>query len=98
MNVACLLGHIGRDDYLGVLVDDCLGVVGVVETVNGFHHPGFGIGEVALAPAPQVRRWLLLWLPLERPQSCRRLSLWPCRLPSLLLSVCFVLDRLFGAC
>ena len=50
MNVACLLGHIGRDDYLGVLVDDCLGVVGVVETVNGFHHPGFGIGEVALRP------------------------------------------------
>src|SRR5665809_36969 len=54
-NVACLIGDLRRQDYLGVFIDDRLGVVGVMEPVIGFHHPRFRVREIALRPICRCR-------------------------------------------
>lgn len=59
-NIACLLRDIGCENHLGVFIDDRLGVVGAMEPVIRFHHPGFRVREVALRPPsgcrPRCRR------------------------------------------
>ena len=67
VGVAGFVGDLCAQDDLVLLVDDCLGVVGVVESVVRLHHPGLGVGEVSLGGGLGLR-------PLRRSAPARSTS------------------------